>query len=84
MKLRDLGEGGLIRYIRERFGSKAKDLPVGIGDDAAVIDVPSGHSLVYCSDLVAETSHFIRDLHPPDSISYKAIAANVSDVAAMG
>src|SRR5262249_45884030 len=37
-----------------------------------------------CADLVAEKTHFIRNLHPPDSIGYKAIAANVSDVAAMG
>jgi thiamine-monophosphate kinase len=84
VKLGDLGEGGLIRHIRERFGAKAGELPVGIGDDAAVIDIPRGYSLVFCSDLVAENSHFIRDLHPPSSISYKAIAANVSDVAAMG
>ena len=84
MKLRDLGEGGLIRAIREKFGPKADDLPVGIGDDAAVIDLPPGHSIVFCSDLVSENTHFVRDLHPPESIAYKAIAANVSDVAAMG
>lgn len=84
MKLHDLGEGGLIRKIRERFGSKAESLPVGIGDDAAVIDLPPGHSLVFCADLVAENTHFLRNLHPPDSVAYKAIAANVSDVAAMG
>src|SRR5215468_7910950 len=84
MKIRDLGEGGLIRRIRERFGAKADELPVGIGDDAAVIDLPASHSLVFCSDLVAENSHFLRDLHPADAIAYKAIAANVSDVAAMG
>ena len=84
MRLKDLGEGGLIRRIRERFGAKADELPVGIGDDAAVIDIPDGHSLVFCSDLIAENSHFLRGLHPPDSISFKAIAANVSDVAAMG
>ena len=84
MKLRDLGEGALIRVIRERFGPKAGDLPVGIGDDAAVIDIPSGYSLVFCSDLVAENTHFIRDLHPPASIGHKVIAANVSDIAAMG
>ena len=84
MKLRDLGESGLIRKIRERFGPKAGELPVGIGDDAAVIDLPENYSLVFCSDLLAENTHFIRDLHPPDSIGYKAIAANVSDVAAMG
>jgi thiamine-monophosphate kinase len=84
VELRDLGEGGLIRRIRERFGPKADALPVGIGDDAAVIDLPAGYSLVFCSDLVVENSHFLRSLHPPDSIAYKAIAANVSDVAAMG
>jgi thiamine-monophosphate kinase len=84
VKLKDLGEGGLIRHIREQFGAKAGELTVGIGDDAAVIDIPRGYSLVFCSDLVAENSHFIRDLHPSESVSYKAVAANVSDVAAMG
>ena len=84
MKLRDLGEGALIRKIRERFGAKASELPVGIGDDAAVIDLPPGHSLIFCSDLLAENTHFIRALHPPGSIGHKAIAANVSDIAAMG
>ncbi len=39
---------------------------------------------MYCSDLVAENTHFIRDLHPPDSIGYKVVAVNVSDVGAMG
>jgi thiamine-monophosphate kinase len=84
VKLRDLGEGELIRKIRERFGSGSTTLPVGIGDDAAVIDLPKDHSLVFCADLMAENTHFIRDLHPPSSIGYKAIASNVSDVAAMG
>jgi thiamine-monophosphate kinase len=84
VKLGDLGEGGLIRYIRARFGSAADALPVGIGDDAAVIDLPADHSIVFCSDLVAENTHFIIGLHPPASIGHKAIAANVSDVAAMG
>ena len=84
MKLSDLGEGGFISKIRERFGPRTAQWPVGIGDDAAVIDLPSGYSIVFCSDLVAENTHFIRDLHPADSIAYKAVASNVSDVAAMG
>jgi thiamine-monophosphate kinase len=84
VRVRDVGEGGLIRRIRERFGSAAAGLPVGIGDDAAVLDVPSGFSLVLCCDLVVENSHFVRNLHPADAIAYRAIAANVSDVAAMG
>jgi len=84
VKLRDLGEGGLIRYIRERFGARTGQLPVGIGDDAAVIDFPEDSSLVFCSDAVVENTHFIRNLHPPASIGYKAVAVNVSDVGAMG
>ena len=82
MRLRDLGEGALIERIRERFQSSA--VTVGIGDDAAILELPAGHSLVCCSDLVVEDTHFIRGMHPPDSVGYKAVAANVSDVGAMG
>jgi thiamine-monophosphate kinase len=84
LKLSEIGESGLIRKIREKFGPKSEEWPVGLGDDAAVIDLPHGFSLVFCSDLLTENTHFVRDLHPPASIAYKAIAANVSDVAAMG
>jgi thiamine-monophosphate kinase len=82
MLLRDLGEGGLIRRIRDRFRDSRAVL--GIGDDAAIVEFPPGHSIVYCSDLVTENTHFIRTLHPPDSVGYKAVAVNVSDVGAMG
>jgi thiamine-monophosphate kinase len=81
VKLQDLGEGGLIRKIRTRFKAA---VVVPIGDDAAVFDVVPGQSLVFCSDLLAENSHFLRELHPPDSVGYKSVAANVSDVGAMG
>ena len=82
MLLRDLGEDGLIERIRQRFRNSS--IPVGIGDDAAVLDVPPGHSLVYCSDLVVENTHFAQGMHPADSVGYKAVAVNVSDVGAMG
>src|SRR5258705_6834865 len=82
MLLEDLGEGGLIERIRAQFQDSGAIL--GIGDDAAVLDFPSGHSVVFCSDLLAEDVHFIRALHPPDSVGYKAVAVNVSDVGAMG
>jgi len=81
VKLDQLGEGGLIRKIRERFRAA---VVVPIGDDAAVFDVPANESLVLCSDLLVENRHFVRDLHPPDAVAYKSIAANVSDVGAMG
>jgi len=85
VNLRSAGEGTLIRKIREKFARfEGGSVLVGIGDDAAVFDFPPGHSAVFCSDLVAENTHFIRNLHPPDSIGYKAVAVNVSDVGAMG
>ena len=93
MKLHHLGEGGLIRKIRDRFKAEgvaqareraASIVVIPIGDDAAVFDIPPNNSIVFCSDLMAENRHFIRNLHPPHSVAYKAIAANVSDVGAMG
>jgi thiamine-monophosphate kinase len=81
VKLDQLGEGGLIRKIRERFKSA---VAVPIGDDAAVFDVRANESMVFCCDLLVENRHFVRDIHPPDAVAYKSIAANVSDVGAMG
>jgi thiamine-monophosphate kinase len=82
MLLRDLGEGGLIQRIRTQFQNSG--VVLGIGDDTAVLDIPEGHSILFCSDLLAEDSHFIRGLHPADSVGYKAVAVNVSDIGAMG
>ena len=75
-------EDQFIKMIRERFAGTSATL--GIGDDAAVIDIPSGFSTLVCSDLLAENTHFRRATHPPNSIGFKAIAINVSDIAAMG
>jgi thiamine-monophosphate kinase len=83
MRLKDLGEDGFLRRIRARFQNPA--VTVGIGDDAAILEAPpAGHRLVYCCDLVVENTHFIRGMHPPDAVGYKAVAVNVSDVGAMG
>jgi thiamine-monophosphate kinase len=82
MRLGEFGEGALVRRIRDRFQNP--DVILGIGDDAAVLGLPPGHSIVYCSDLMVEDTHFIRTLHPPDSVGYKVVAVNVSDVGAMG
>jgi thiamine-monophosphate kinase len=82
MLLRDLGEGGLIQRIRGQFQDSG--VVLGIGDDTAVLDIPEGHSVLFCSDLLAEDTHFICGLHPADSVGYKAVAVNVSDIGAMG
>ena len=58
-------------------------VPVGIGDDAAVLDLPGCDAkLVVCTDLVAEGVHFTAET-PPELVGRKAAAVNLSDCAAM-
>jgi len=55
----------------------------GIGDDAAVIQIPRNMEIVVSIDTLLEETHFPADTHPSD-IAYKALAVNLSDMAAMG
>jgi thiamine-monophosphate kinase len=55
----------------------------GIGDDAAVCSVPEGMQLVISTDTMVSGVHFPEDTAPID-IGYKALAVNLSDIAAMG
>ncbi|WP_404430454.1 thiamine-phosphate kinase [Sutcliffiella horikoshii] len=57
---------------------------VGIGDDAAIIGVEEGFEKIVCVDTMVEGVHFTRHTMKPFDIGYKALAANISDVAAMG
>ena len=60
----------------------------GIGDDAAVVSLPIGSRLVSCIDTLVQGRHFDADWDEIDrlafAIGYKAVAVNVSDIAAMG
>ena len=75
-------EDHLIEMIRKRFTDTSA--LVGIGDDASVIELQPGFSTLVCSDLLAENTHFQRKTHPADSVGFKAVAINVSDIGAMG
>lgn len=59
------------------------DLVLGIGDDCAQVHIPNGHDLVFSMDTLVEGRHFPFD-SDPNAIGYRAIAACVSDLAAMG
>ncbi|HSN03354.1 MAG TPA: thiamine-phosphate kinase [Nitrospira sp.] len=74
----------LIRQLQRRFERKSPSVLKGIGDDAAVVSIPSGNWTVLTTDLLAEGVHF--DLRTADlaSVGYRAAMANLSDVAAMG
>lgn len=85
MELRQLGEWGLIRRIQTSLSSPARPgLILGMGDDAAVIRIAPGKSLLLTTDLLVEGVDFDLALCSYDQIGYKALAANLSDIAAMG
>jgi thiamine-monophosphate kinase len=59
-------------------------LTLGIGDDAAILHAPANIDWVVSCDSFIESVHFLVDLHPPESVGYKALARAASDLAAMG
>jgi thiamine-monophosphate kinase len=76
------GEFALIERIRARVASRP-DVVLGIGDDAALLQVPEGMQLVLCTDTMVAGVHFPDDSAAQD-IGWKALAVNLSDLAAMG
>ncbi|QOW19918.1 thiamine-phosphate kinase [Lysobacter ciconiae] len=77
-----MAEFDLIERIRSRAPSRA-DVVLGIGDDAAVVRVPADRELVICTDTLNAGVHFPLHTAPFD-IGWKALAVNLSDLAAMG
>ena len=78
-----LGEFELIeRYFRNR-GERRPDVVLGVGDDAALLAASSGGDLVAAIDTLVEEVHFPRG-SPAASIGHRALAVNLSDLAAMG
>ena len=76
-------EFNLIEKFFTHATAERDDVTLGIGDDAAIIDVPSGHSLAIAVDTLISSVHFPKET-APEAIGYKALAVNLSDMAAMG
>jgi len=72
-------EFDVIRDLVRRWGTAAQ----GIGDDAAVLDVPLGTRLVASTDATVENVHFRRAWLTPEEVGYRAATAALSDLAAM-
>ena len=77
-----MSEFELIDRIRARAPHR-DDVILGIGDDAAVLQVPAGKQLVVATDTLNAGVHFPIDTAPAD-IGWKSLAVNISDLAAMG
>ena len=86
-RIRDVGEFGLIELLASSLPTEARgatDLQLGIGDDAAVWQPSPGEQVVVTTDSLVEGVHFRRDWTDWESLGHKALAVNVSDLAAMG
>jgi thiamine-monophosphate kinase len=80
----DLTEADLIGRIKRTLPVSPAWLIVGIGDDAAVIEPERNRLEVLTVDALVEGVHFDRAFTPPEAIGHRALAANLSDLAAMG
>ena len=68
------------RYFQKPAAGSVK---IGVGDDAAVLAVPPGYELVVTTDTMVSGVHFFADVSPA-TLGHKALAVNLSDLAAMG
>ncbi|MDJ0601423.1 MAG: thiamine-phosphate kinase [Crocosphaera sp.] len=78
MKIKDIGEQGLLKKLK---GFCPHDT---IGDDGAVLSLDPQQQLVVTTDVLVDGVHFSDVTTPPQSIGWRAVAANLSDLAAMG
>ena len=80
----DLTESELIERIQRLLPPAPAWLLVGIGDDAAVVEPERNRLEVLTVDAIVEGVHFDRAFTPPAAIGHRALAVNLSDLAAMG
>ena len=72
-----------FNLIKKHFTRPTKHTNLGVGDDGALVCIAEGMQLVISTDMLVAGTHFLHDCAPYD-IGWKALAVNVSDMAAMG
>ncbi len=81
--LSQLGEFGLIDHLSSEFTSVNQTTLLGIGDDAAVINISDSEAMLVSTDMLVEGIHFNLMYTPLKHLGYKAVAVNLSDICAM-
>ncbi|MEN9220996.1 MAG: thiamine-phosphate kinase [Thermostichus sp. BF3_bins_97] len=76
-QISEIGEAGLLQIVQRYCPAQV------VGDDAAVLEAPSGQ-LVVTTDVLVDGVHFSDITTPPHAVGWRAVAANLSDLAAMG
>lgn len=76
-------EFDIIERFFDQKSYQRKDVVLGVGDDCAITRVPEGLSLAITTDTLVNGVHFPIDT-PPEAVAHKALAVNLSDLAAMG
>ena len=84
MDIKELGESGLIQRIADTYRSSDSSVIAGIGDDAAALKVSGHNILLTTSDILLEDVHFNLSFTDSYHLGRKALAVNLSDIAAMG
>lgn len=84
MRIGDVGEFPLIEHLARIAGRSRPDVVVGIGDDAAALDLGGEDLVLLTVDNQVEGIHFVRDRIAPRVLGRRLLAVNASDIAAMG
>jgi thiamine-monophosphate kinase len=84
MRMEELGEFGFIERVAAKCLNRSKGVVKGIGDDCAVICLDGADYFLVTTDLLVERVHFLREWCPPEKLGAKALAVNLSDIAACG
>lgn len=84
MNLSELGEFGLIERLKRRIGNPPPHVVVGIGDDAAALDIGNGRLCLITTDALLQGIHFDLSFVTPYEAGWRTMAASLSDIAAMG
>jgi thiamine-monophosphate kinase len=84
MRISELGEFPLIDRVEQIAKADRPDIVVGIGDDVAVLEDRGDEFILATVDSQVENIHFLRDRITPRQLGQRALAVNLSDIAAMG